>query len=259
MPEQNIYDNQAFFDGYKALRSNPSAANILVEKPALFSLCPDFKGKTVLDLGCGYGENCREFSRRGALKVLGIDISEKMLEVAQTENASESVSFLQMSMNSLFRLEGSFDVVLSSLAVHYIEDFDGVLASIHRLLHEDGLFIFSQEHPFTTALKSNDYWSRDDRGDIAHYNLTDYSSLGERRTTWIVDNVMKYHRSFSAIFNALSGAGFFVEKVLEPLPDEAVMEQYPAYKKYWHKPDFLLIRARKADRLPSQMTGALLK
>ncbi len=68
MKDQNIYDNDEFFDGYKKLRENPIAANDIVEKPALFLLCPDFVGKTVLDLGCGYGENCQEFSRSGARK-----------------------------------------------------------------------------------------------------------------------------------------------------------------------------------------------
>ncbi len=61
MREQNIYDDPSFFDGYQKLRQNPSAANDLVEKPALFSLLPDVAGKAVVDLGCGYGENCRNF------------------------------------------------------------------------------------------------------------------------------------------------------------------------------------------------------
>ena len=83
---QNIFDNQEFFDGYKRIRSNKYSANNLEEKPALFSLAPDLAGKAVLDLGCGYGENCAEFKERGASRVLGIDISEKMLEVATAEH-----------------------------------------------------------------------------------------------------------------------------------------------------------------------------
>lgn len=45
MREQNIYDDPSFFDGYQKLRQNPSAANDLVEKPALFSLLPDVAAK----------------------------------------------------------------------------------------------------------------------------------------------------------------------------------------------------------------------
>ena len=66
MIEQNIYDNQTFFDGDKKLRYNTASADARVEKPALFSLSPDLSSKTVLDVGCGYGENCLEFSKLGA-------------------------------------------------------------------------------------------------------------------------------------------------------------------------------------------------
>lgn len=69
---QNIFDNQEFFDGYKKIRNNRYSANNLEEKPALFSLAPDLTGKAVLDLGCGYGENCAEFKARGATSALNL-------------------------------------------------------------------------------------------------------------------------------------------------------------------------------------------
>jgi SAM-dependent methyltransferase len=245
MGDQNIYDNPTFFDGYKKLRENPSAANIIVEKPAIFSLIPNLKGKSIMDLGCGYGENCKEFSRLGASKVLGIDISEKMLQVANKENKCDNINFVKMSMNDLSTIDGKYDVVVSSLAVHYVENFDNLVNNVYNLLSDNGYFIFSQEHPLTTALLKENYWSRDSEGNILHYNLTDYGVLGERKTKWIVDDVIKYHRTFSSIFNSLINAGFEIEQVLEPLPDERIMEQYPSYKKYYHKPDFLLIKAKR--------------
>ena len=244
--EQNVFDNPTFFEGYKTLRENPVSANTVVEKPALFSLCPDFTGKSVIDLGCGFGENCMMFSESGAKNVVGIDISEKMLKVANEENHYHNVTFIHMSMNNLDDINQNFDVALSSLAMHYIEDFDALLLNVYNMLNNGGLFIFSQEHPLTTALMVDDYWSRDENGSISHYKLTNYSVLGERKTNWLIDGVIKYHRSFSTIINALTGAGFIVEKILEPVPPEAVIQEYPAYRRYYHKPDFLLIRARKS-------------
>lgn len=244
MSEQNIYDNQTFFDGYKKLRENPTSANNMVEKPALFSLLPNLAGKSVIDLGCGYGENCREFSRLGAKKVLGIDISEKMLQVAEQENKCNNVDFLRLSMNDLAAINEKYDVVVSSLSIHYIKDFDRLMNNIANLLAADGMFIYSQEHPMTTALMHENYWSKDNEGNIIHYNLSDYSLLGERKVTWFVDGVTKYHRTFASIFNSLISAGFEIDKVLEPLPDKKTMEQYPLYKRYYHKPDFLLIKAK---------------
>ena len=55
-----------------------------------YSLLPDLTGKSVIDLGCGYGENCREFARLGASTVVGVDISSKMLQVAEKENKCDN-------------------------------------------------------------------------------------------------------------------------------------------------------------------------
>lgn len=247
MSDQNIFDNEHFYEGYKKIRENPLSANEVVEKPAFFSLCPDLMGKTVLDLGCGYGENCQEFSKIGAKQVVGVDVSKKMLDVASNENSFNNVSYRHMSMSDLSSIEEKFDLVVSSLAVHYIQDFDKLLFEIQGLLNDKGIFIFSQEHPLTTALTSDNYWSKDENGDILHYNLADYSLEGERRTSWIVDNVIKYHRTFSSILNALVNNGFTIERVLEPIPDQTIMKENPSYRRYYHKPDFLFIRARKGD------------
>ncbi|WP_253198823.1 hypothetical protein [Clostridium estertheticum] len=61
---QNLYDNEIFFEGYKKLRDNKINYNNIQEKPAMQSLLPDMAGKTVLDLGCGFGGNCVDFLNR---------------------------------------------------------------------------------------------------------------------------------------------------------------------------------------------------
>ncbi len=247
MSDQNIFDNERFFEGYKKIRENPLSANEIVEKPALFSLCPDLMGKSVLDLGCGYGENCQEFSKMGAKKVVGLDVSKKMIQVASHETSYNNVIYLNISMSDLSSVEGKFDVVVSSLAVHFIQDFNKLLYEIQGLLNDGGLFIFSQEHPLTTALTKDNNWSKDENGDILHYNLSDYSLEGERKTSWIVKDVIKYHRTLSAILNALVNNGYIIERVLEPIPDQTIMKKHPSYRRYYHKPDFLFIRVRKGD------------
>ena len=62
---------------------------------------------------------------------------------------------------------------------------------------------------------------------------------------WIVDGVVKYHRTFSEIVNALVSNGFIIEKMIEPVPNEATLARLPYYADELHKPNFLLIRARK--------------
>ena len=80
-------------------------------------------------------------------------------------------------------------------------------------------------------------------------NLADYGREGEKESRWFVDGVKKYHRMFSTILNTLAGAGFVVEKLTEPLPDEELLKKYPEYDDLFHKPDFLIIRAGKRQRI----------
>lgn len=245
MAQQNIYDNEIFFAGYKKIRENQVNANNLFEIPALFSMMPNLKDKTILDLGCGFGEHCKGFVESGAKKVIGIDISEKMLEIAKQENADSKITYINMPMENIFELTEKFDIVISSLAFHYVEDFAGVVKNVYNLLNENGTFIFSQENPLCTCHSGGQRWTKDENGNKLYLNLSNYGIEGERESTWFVDDVKKYHRTFSSIVNTLIEVGFSINKMIEPLPTEEILSQYPAYKDLFHKPDFLLVKCTK--------------
>jgi 2-polyprenyl-3-methyl-5-hydroxy-6-metoxy-1,4-benzoquinol methylase len=119
MSKQNIFDNVVFFDGYYKLRQNIDSANNLVEKPVIFSMIGDVKGKSIIDLGCGYGENCITFSDMGAKQIVGIDISEKMLEVACRENYASNIKYCNVCMEDIGSMNLKYDIAVSSLAIHY--------------------------------------------------------------------------------------------------------------------------------------------
>ncbi|MCB2354197.1 class I SAM-dependent methyltransferase [Clostridium estertheticum] len=242
---QNIYDNEIFFEGYKKLRDNKINYNNIQEKPAMQSLLPDMAGKTVLDLGCGFGENCVNFLNRGATRVVGVDISEKMLSIAKVDNAFENIEYIHLDMNDISIIEEKFDIVYSSLAFHYVKSFSKLLRDINYLLKDNGLLIYSQEHPLTTAPKQGPIWTLDENKKPLFYNLSDYMESGERNVKWFVEGVIKYHRPFSEIINTLIETGFKIEKMFEPLPDEKDLELIPNMKKDIHKPNFLLIKAVK--------------
>ncbi|MBR4395681.1 MAG: class I SAM-dependent methyltransferase [Eubacteriaceae bacterium] len=246
MAKQDIFDDETFFEGYRKIRDNEANANILFEMPALFSLLPDMEGKTVLDLGCGFGEHCIEYIRRGAARVVGIDISKKMLEIARKENSDPRIEYIEMPMEDIGMMKTKFDIVTSSLAIHYVEDFSGVTSSIYELLSDGGIFLFSQEHPLSTCYSGNaDRWIRDESGNKQYLKLENYSREGEKEYRWFVDGVIKYHRMFSTIVNSLIQTGFILERMEEPLPDEDILERFPQHSDLFHKPDFLIIRARR--------------
>ena len=245
MAQQNIYDNQTFFEGYKKIRENEANANNLFEIPALFSIMPNLNDKIILDLGCGFGEHCKRFVESGAKKVIGIDISEKMLEIAKQENADSKISYINMPMENISKLNDKFDIVVSSLAFHYVQDFSGVVKNIYDMLNENGVFLFSQENPLCTCFSGGNRWTKDENGNKLYINLSNYGIEGERESSWFVDNVKKYHRTFSSIINTLIETGFTIEKMIEPLPTEDLLKKYPEYKDLFHKPDFLLVKVRK--------------
>ena len=126
-----------------------------------------------------------------------------------------------------------------------MEDFEGVVKNIHSLLNEGGVFVFSQENPIVTCHSGGNRWTKDENGNKIHMNLANYGIEGERDTVWFVDNVKKYHRMFSTVVNTLTENGFVIEKMTEPLPTEELLAKYPDHRDLLHKPDFMLIRARK--------------
>ena len=246
MARQNIYDNEIFFGEYRKLREREVNANNLFELPTLFSLLPDLEGKKVLDLGCGSGERCIDYLKKGAALVTGVDISEKMLAVAEAENNDPRITYLKMPMEEIGSIDDEFDVVISSLAFHYVEDFGGVVANVYRLLRDGGIFLFSQEHPLATCYSGKgDRWTRDENGKKLYANIADYCVERRNDSTWFVEGVQRYHRMFSTIVNTLCDTGFRILKMAEPYPTEELVRKYPEYYDLYHKPDFLFVKAAK--------------
>lgn len=245
---QNIFDDEQFFSGYQELRRKEQNSNDLIIDPALAALLPDLSGKTVLDLGCGDGKHCADFIVRGAKTVVGIDISEKMLQIAQTQNANDAIRYIKMSMTDIAGLQETFDFIYSNMAFHYIEDFAAFAKTLFNILNPGGLLLFSQEHPVITAtMDGKGHFNKSLSGKKLSYVFSDYGIPGERVTRWFVDGVVKYHRRISDILNALTSAGFVIESVEEPLPEKWVIEKYPAYADELIKPTFLIVKARKED------------
>ena len=209
-------------------------------------LLPDVQGKSVLDLGCGYGHNCMAFVSNGADRVVGIDISEKMLEIARAESAHYNIEYINMSMTDIHALESKFDVIYSSLAFHYIEDFEALAKDIYSKLNSGGCLLFSQEHPIVTAtIDGKGHFNYDEEGNRVSYTFSNYNQIGKREMNWIIDGVIKYHRSLGYIITTLAKAGFIIDTVEEPVPEQWAIEKLPTIVKEYLKPNFLIIKAYK--------------
>jgi SAM-dependent methyltransferase len=242
--KQNKYDDPQFFTGYAEMARSKGGLAAAGEWPVLKAMLPPLAGKRVLDLGCGYGWHCRYAREEGATAVLGVDISEKMLERAREMTSDPAITYQRLALEDLDLADGSFDVVISSLTLHYIEGIDAIFRKLHDWLTPDGVVVLSVEHPIYTARAEQD-WHYAPDGSRMHWPLDSYQDEGLRRTSWFTDNVVKYHRTVATWINALIAAGFTITELAEPQPTEEAMERDPQMRDESRRPMFLLIRAAK--------------
>jgi len=237
---QNIYDDPDFFAGYHALRTNDTGLNGAIEVPAMRRLLPDLGGADVLDLGCGFGDFARLARERGAASVTGVDISERMLAEAALRTRDPGIVYVRGAIET-YRPARAFDLVVSSLALHYVDDFAGVARRVFDALKPGGRFLFSVEHPLCTAHPAG--WVKDDGGRALHWPVDRYGHEGARSTTWFVDGVVKYHRTVGTYVGTLLGAGFALAHLGEPGPTPEALAARPALEKEMRRPPFLVLLA----------------
>src|SRR5262249_18002925 len=127
---QNIYDDPEFFAGYSRLGRSVEGLDGAAEWPALRALLPEMQGLRVVDLGCGFGWFCRWARAQGAVRVLGIDVSAKMLARAEAVTADAAIAYVRADMERLCLARASFDLAYSSLALHYVANLAGLLATV---------------------------------------------------------------------------------------------------------------------------------
>lgn len=242
--KENKYDDEAFFAEYSRFPRSVEGLSAAGEWHELKKLLPDFRGKRVLDIGCGFGWHCIYAAEQGAASVLGTDISEKMLSVAREKTALPNVEYRRLAMEDLDFPPASFDVVLSSLAFHYTPDFGDVCRRVARCLAPGGDFVFSVEHPVFTAYGTQD-WSYDPAGGRDHWPVDRYFEEGVRDAVFLGEHVVKYHKTLTTYLNTLLRTGFSITGLVEPQPDPALLDTVPGMRDELRRPMMLLVAAVK--------------
>ncbi len=240
---QNIYDNPEFFEGYIQLPRSIEGLDGGPEWPSLQALLPDLKGLKVLDLGCGFGWFCRWASERGAAQVVGLDVSEKMLERAKVATSDPAITFARVDIERLELPEAMFNLAYSSLVLHYIANLAGLLISLHRALVPGSQFIFSIEHPIYMA-STRPAWLVDREGRKI-WPVDHYLTEGPRTTDWLTKGVVKQHRTIGTTVNLLIRTGFTISHIEEWGPTDDQIAAKPELAEERERPMFLLIAARR--------------
>lgn len=242
--KENKYDNPVFFEKYSQMDRSQKGLAGAGEWETLRDMMPDFHGKRVLDLGCGYGWHCIYAMEQGALSVTGVDISQKMLETAREKTAYPEVTYLQMPIEDISFPPESFEIAISSLALHYVEDYESVVRKVRDLLTPGGTFLFSAEHPVFTAQGAQDWYYGPD-GEKLHFPVDNYFYEGRRTAHFLGEEVTKFHRTLTTYLGCLLGNGFAITRLAEPQPPKGMLEGSAEMRDELRRPMMLIVSARK--------------
>jgi SAM-dependent methyltransferase len=241
--QENKYDDSTFFEKYSQMNRSIHGLAGAGEWKTLERMLPDFEGKRVLDLGCGFGWHCQYAIEHGAASVVGVDLSERMLAVAR-EKTSENIHYICKAIEAVEFPANRFDVVVSSLAFHYLVSFEPIARNVFAWLDSGGEFVFSVEHPIFTA-QGSQAWVRDEQGTILHFPVDRYFDEGKRETSFLGESVVKYHKTLTTYLMSLLQIGFEITGVVEPQPDEQMVATLEGMKEELRRPMMLIVSARK--------------
>ena len=205
---------------------------------------PGLPRETSIGFRLWFGWHCRYAIEHGAVHVLGIDLSHKMLEEATKRNNSPRIEYKCMAIEDFDYTPESYDIVISSLTFHYLELFPDICEKVHRCLTPGGTFVFSVEHPVFTAYGNQD-WYYDDQRNILHWPVDRYFSEGKREAIFLGENVTKFHKTLTTYVNGLIQNGFEITGFVEPEPDKTLLDSIPGMRDELRRPMMLIIAAIK--------------
>ncbi len=209
MPDPSITPPAAYDEAFAAeysTRNETSLFNAYYERPEMIRLAGDVAGLRVLDAGCGSGPLAEALRDRGA-DVSGFDLSPAMVDLARARLGEDTDLRVADLGAPLPYADDAFDLVVASLALHYVEDWASTLGELRRVLRPGGRLTVSIIHPTVYAVVYPD---------ADYFALTQYSEDYEYAddTVWMT----YWHRPLQDVINAFLGAGFRINAVTEPPP-----------------------------------------
>jgi ubiquinone/menaquinone biosynthesis C-methylase UbiE len=192
------------------------------------------RGKRVLDAGCGEGHLTRKLAAAGA-RVVGVDLSEKMLAVATRAEAERprGVRYLKASYTRLGVLgDDRFDLVCAFMSLMDGPELDKAFRAFRRVLRPGGALVFAVLHP-CFAMASLGWWNGAPDG-IPRLQVARYFSETPRLSRWRFPGmgeatfaVPRFPRTLSRYVQSLTDAGFQPDALGEPRPTAAACRRYP--------------------------------
>lgn len=238
-------DCASFYHDYRT-KINPKGwfYNEYLEMPATIKLLGNVKGKKVLDYGCGTGLYLPILRKKGA-KVKSFDISEEMLAIARKNNPDVE---LRQGSGYHIPFKERFDLIVASLVVHYMNDWDKMFKEMSRVLKKGGILIFSTGNPVYEMNKNmivkgkkykvlgiNDYFKEE----VFYNSWTNPYNQKEIR-------VPVYHKTYETIIKTILRNGFKIIDYKDCFPAKESQKLFPKdYARYSKMPMFMVFKVKK--------------
>ncbi len=213
--------------------------NALLERPTLQSMLPALNNAKVLDLGCGSGVYAQYFFAQQAQSVTCIDYSSQMVELVKSKLSEHDVRAYDQDLSQGLpnETDNSYDLAVSPLMVHYLENLEPLFKDVARVLKPHGEFVFSTHHPFA---------------DFECSKTGNYFESEKVTETWNTVSepleVTFYRRSLSEITTALTNSGFMITALSEGVVSEEVKLRDPdVYHHLSRNPNFIFFRCKKTQ------------
>lgn len=242
--KENNYDNPGFFSQYRRFPRSVEGLSAAGEWHALQKLFPDFSGKRVLDLGCGFGWHCRYAADHGAAAVIGVDLSEKMLEKARADTFDGRIHYVRGPWRRWTSRPPPLRRCSAPLPFTMWRSWGRCSAGCGTGWPPAG-FVFSCEHPVFTAEGSQE-WYPGPGGAPLHWPVDRYFTEGRRTARFLGCDVVKYHHTLTTYVQTLLETGFVLKALVEPKPDPRLMD-VPGMADELRRPMMLLLSAHKPE------------
>lgn len=232
--------------------------------PTLLRVVGPVRGLRVLDLGCGNGYLTRRWAREGARSALGVDRSARALGFARSREKRRRTGarFLEGDAAHLPELEdASFDLVIANMSLQDIEDGEGAVREVGRILDPRGRFVFSLSHP-CFDLDERSGWVvervREPDGlwhDVVWRKVRAYRDEREVRVPWKISETetgftTSYHRTLTTLSRWLRASGFAITRLEEPEPWPEALRDSPQGPYMVEVPLHLVVEARSIAGAP---------